>query len=587
MYKPLIRNRMILYFVATTGISLLLFGLYALYSFKIYSEKNLIGSMFIHLRHSENVLVSECPDITKRDALQTLVFNLGDSMDLELEVIGQNGQVIAATKQRSQAENQLSYPEVEAALSGQKGSSIRLDKENRQKTVYVAMPYGSTAPYQAAVRASLPTSAIDSQFATLSQAMFIAFFLAVFLAGYLSIHLAKKFIRPLEGIALFASKLSAGNLEERIHYKGQGEFALLAHVLNNLAAGLAAKIKETSAEKQKLELILQHMDNPVLLFDKNGRITNANRSGVYIFGDNIVSRHHLQIIGSSALDTAIRTCLETNSTRMLGLKTTLNNAKYAFQVFIAPLPDKQDVLCVFHDITSLQAINEKQMEFVANASHELATPLTAIKGFAETLIDGASESPELRQKFTGIILAESERMQRLLTDLLQLARLESGQHRQSLRLEKVAARELLEEIREEFSPQGKRKNITLEISCQHPANLLATNRDWLKQALVNLTENALKYSPENSTVLLSYKENPDYGEFSVADSGIGIAAENLPMIFERFYQVDKSRARSKAGGTGLGLAIVKFIVEMLGGTIKVDSKPNIGATFTFTVPLAK
>ncbi len=586
MYRPLIRNRITIYFIVITGGALLFLGLYTLYAFKEYSEKNFIDSMFIHARYSRDVLYGESPDIRQRDRLNTLAFNLGDSMGLDIEVIGQSGAVIAASRPRSANAGQLEKSEVASALTGNFGWDIRPD-DTGQKTAFVAVPFTISPPYQAVVRVSQPAEELYGQFAGLARAIAAAFLVALFLAAWLSVRLAKRLVRPLEEITDSAAKMSAGQLDERIHYKGDGEFALLSHVLNNLAANLSQKIHETSAEKQKLELILQNMDNPVLLFDKNGRVSAANRHGQQLFGPNLLGQHQLAAIGSSVLDTAIRSVQDNSVAKSTTLKLTFNGLKYIFQVFVASLPAGQNILCVFHDITALQNIYEKQMEFVANASHELATPLTAIRGFSETLLDGGLGSTATNIKFIKIIHEESERMQRLLADLLRLARLDAADYRQAIALSPIAAEGLLEEVLEEFSNQCQHKNISLSIDYQRQPGSLLANRDWLKQALVNLTENAVKYSPEGGKIMLTYDADDACATFSVSDSGLGIAPENLPLVFERFYQVDKARVKGNSGGTGLGLAIVKSIVEMLGGTVKVESRLKIGTTFSFTVPLNK
>jgi two-component system phosphate regulon sensor histidine kinase PhoR len=242
------------------------------------------------------------------------------------------------------------------------------------------------------------------------------------------------------------------------------------------------------------------------------------------------------------------------------------------------------ILSVFHDVTALQDMHDRQADFVANASHELATPLTTIKGFTETLLDGALEDNKLSAKFLTIIHTEAERMQRLINELLQLAKLNSHEYRQQVKLEATPLTPLLYTVKEDLRTNAEEKKITVDIQADADPIIMA-NPDWLKQILINLLDNSIKYTPPLGKVLLTCLQKDHEAILIVEDTGIGIPANDVPLIFDRFYRVDRARSRN-AGGTGLGLAIVKFIVEMHGGTIEVKSTINIGTTFTIRLPLA-
>lgn len=246
-----------------------------------------------------------------------------------------------------------------------------------------------------------------------------------------------------------------------------------------------------------------------------------------------------------------------------------------------------NVLVVLHDITAIQAIYDKQAAFVSNASHELATPLTTIRGFAETLAEeDTGNDAVLRAKFLTIILEEVERMQSLIKDLLQLAKLDSREYRQSIVVEPLAVAGVLEKIRADVCKQAAARDLSLELCYDNEPGVIMANKDWLKQILLNLTENALKYTPAGGVITLSCKMLPDFAKFTVHNTGEGLSPTETKKIFDRFYRVDKARSR-KAGGTGLGLSIVKFIVNVLGGEIKATSAPGEGVSFIFTLPAAK
>ena len=262
------------------------------------------------------------------------------------------------------------------------------------------------------------------------------------------------------------------------------------------------------------------------------------------------------------------------------------SAAQTFQVFLAPFYDGPDelVLAVFHDISLLQEINQRQAEFVSNAAHELATPLTSISGFAETLLDDDFKDPEASRHFIGIIYREAQRMNSLMKGLLELARLDSTHGKTKIKRIPVEVNTILHQTAEQLQAKAASKGQTLiEEPAPIPLYVLAAP-ELFGQILYNLTENAIKYTQEGGTIHLKSRQVADQLELTVADNGIGIGPADLPRIFDRFYRVDKARAR-KSGGNGIGLSLVKFLVELFDGTIAVTSQLGKGTTFTLTFPL--
>lgn len=595
MHKTFIRYRISLYFFTIISIIILLFSIATIKIFKDYSKKSHSDNLLVQAKYISDIIYSLYPTIENQDFLSTLVFNIAEDKGFLIEIIDRSGKIIATSKPQNLLYNQKDMLEVKSAFSGQTSTTVRKSFNFDNKEILLAaVPYGNQAPYQAIVRISTLTEPLDKEFYDLLKTIISLFFITILITIIISIKATQKIFSPLENIIQTADLISQGNLEKRVHYQGNtNEFQLLTHTLNNLTNNLALKIKETSIEKQKLELILENMDNIVLTIDNNGNIVSINTSGKTFFAQkdsSIIGKHNLELIGNSNLNNAINNCLTTGKTSSIDVKIALNKQKYVFQVFITPLHNIKtniidSMLCVFHDITALQIIQEKQTKFIANASHELATPLTSIKGFAETLLDGALQSPTLSEKFVKIIYTESERMQRLINDLLQLARLNSDEYKKTLVLTNFSIQELFQSIVEEHSLQAERKNITINTAYIKPPYNITANKDWLKQAIVNLLENAIKYSPPNSLINLVYDEDEQHAIFAVSDQGPGIDPVDLPFIFDRFYQVSKDRNKIDAPGTGLGLSIVKSIIEILGGKITVDSRTNIGTTFSFTIPL--
>jgi two-component system phosphate regulon sensor histidine kinase PhoR len=418
-----------------------------------------------------------------------------------------------------------------------------------------------------------------------------AFVFTLLLAILLSINLSKKFIAPIESITAAARRIAAGHLSERVHIRTGNEIDFLALALNHLASRLEDKLDEISTEKQKLQLILEHMDNAVMLFDQYGCLMESNRSALLWFHltPAMVGQHNLNVLGSSQFDSACRETLQLRQPQQQLLRTNFQGTKKTYQVSLVALPVKEastsGVLAVFHDVTGLQLIQERQSDFVANASHELATPLTAIRGFAETLVDGAADHAEDSRRFAAIILSEADRMQRLVQDLLQLAKIESAEYRQQLHYSPTAVQPMLETVVRELTPVWLQKQLSIQFDSASGPLWTLTDPDRLRQILVNLIDNAVKYTPDGGTIRLGATLSGNRIQFIVQDSGIGIPAEDLPRIFDRFYRIDKARSRP-VGGTGLGLAIVKHLLDALGGTIEVESRPDVGTTFRFYLPAA-
>ena len=430
-----------------------------------------------------------------------------------------------------------------------------------------------------------------AEFAQLLLVLSVAFVLTVILAIILSINIAEKFTIPLERITTAARRIASGRLSERVHIHTENEIDVVALALNHLASRLEEKLEEITAEKQKLQLILEHMDNAVLLFDNHGCLQESNRSARLSFSllPSMLGQHNINVLGNSQVDLAMKEAQKTGQLQYITFKTNFQGLPKIFQGSLIPLPRKEDaptgVLAVFHDVTSLKLLQERQADFVANASHELSTPLTAIRGFAETLVDGAADQPEDSRRFAAIILSEAERMQRLVQDLLQLAKIEAVEYRQTIACQPMPVQPLLSAIVRELAPAWTQKRIDLSLDLPAQALWVFSNADLLKQVLVNLIDNAVKYTPDGGSVRIAAFPEADRAQFSVKDSGIGIPAEELPRIFNRFYRTDKSRNRS-ISGTGLGLAIVKHTLDALGSAIEVESQLHNGTTFRFSLPLA-
>ena len=591
MLRKGIRLRLFINFLILSIVILSLLGSYVLW----YDYRQNLNNVQSHLIKQSAAIEQLIPYLfNKKDSdIDAEIKAIGTKLNIRITVIAPSGKVIADSVEHPEVmENHGTRIEVIAALRGEPASEIRYSETLHTNLVYAAFPIRLNSQIAGVVRLATPLVEAESGFNQVRSALLAALFLTILFALILSARLAKRFTEPLENITTAAKEIADGSLEKRVHIRTGDEIELLGHALNHLASNLEDHVNEIVAEKLKLELILHHMENAVILLDRFGRVTMANRAAASSFSitDTMLGNHNIQVIGNSMLDRAVQEAITSGQSRLITLKVGLRSGKNIFQVYLEPVQgsekDINGVLCVFHDITALQEIYERQSDFIANASHELATPLTAIKGFAETLLDGALEDRQISSKFVNIIYSEAERMQRLVQDLLQLAKLDSQEYRRQIKVEPSHLKPLIDMVVNELSPGLTRKKLIITV--KHPDQNVAVlaNPDWLKQVFVNLLDNSIKYTPEGGTVSVSYWLSDNKVHVSVKDTGIGIPAKDLPLIFERFYRVDRARTRS-AGGTGLGLAIVRYIIEIFGGKIEVDSEPDKGTTFTFWLPLTE
>ncbi|TWH46960.1 ATP-binding protein [Sporomusa sp. KB1] len=585
-----LRNRLVLSFLALILFTLVALGSYILWFFYQHNIASLDSAMLNQAKIIEELIYRDMSGPIQKGQIDEKIKELSSRIDLRVTVVDTTGVVIADSQQNPELmENHLDRSEIAAALIGNNGYSIRTSTTQDKSLLYVSTPVFYHDEITGVVRVAMPLDHVDAGYRKILSALLATSCLTFLVAIAFSLALAYKYTRPLEKIIETANEIAQGQLSKRVFIKTGDELEILAHALNNLTSSLEDKVNDIIAQKHKLELILQNMGDPVILLDRFGKVTTANKTAITTFGitEQMMGQHNIQVIGNSLLDQAIQGTLQLQENKLIDLKTNIHGKKRVFQVFLAPIisaeNDSTGILTVFHDITTLQEIHDRQADFVTNASHELATPLTAIKGFAETLLDGALAQPELREKFVRIIYNESDRMHRLIQDLLQLARLNAQEYREQIKLESIDIIAVLTAAKQDMAPRWQQKNqtVTLEYS-QAPLTALA-HPDWFKQVIVNLLENSIKYTPATRKIILTCWSENNQVHIAVQDSGIGIPAKDLPLIFDRFYRVDKARTRS-AGGTGLGLAIVKFIIEMLGGHITVQSKLDVGTTFTITLP---
>lgn len=517
---------------------------------------------------------------------------LGRRSDIRYTIIRRDGVVLADSHSQPAAmDRHDDRPEIVRAFSGRRGYAVRISPTLGQRLLYVAMPLQREKDRVIRVlRLSVAVQELEQLLRKLYAPLLLAgVAIAVLLA--LSVWLLlSHFIKPLVEIHRGAQRLAQGELGNRLAIPDSRELATLAETLNAMAAQLEKRLRTISRQHDELAAILSSMGEGVMLIDTDDRILRCNQTvAAWLERERaaVVGRLLHEVLRHPELiELVART-----RTRGLAEKGELqlrDPRELHLSVSATCLPENAGerpiVLVVLSDISGLKRTEQIRRDFVANVSHELKTPVTAIKGFVETLLDGAIDDPAASQRFLGIIAEQTECMATIIDDLLTLSRVELQQSARGFELVESALEPLLQSALDLAASKAACKGIALSLTCPDDLSLPLAPQLFV-QALFNLVDNAVKYSDQGSTVRVEARREGYRVRIDVADHGVGIAAAQLSRIFERFYRVDKARSR-KEGGTGLGLAIVKHIVVAHGGTVDVVSQPGSGSTFTIELPIA-
>jgi len=506
---------------------------------------------------------------------------LGRLLSLRVTIIALDGRVLGDSdveaSQVPNMENHSTRPEVVAAMRDGNGSAIRFSDTVRVQFIYVARRTDAHV-----LRLAMPLSALDALSRVLRVQLAFAMLLALgltFSFGYIVFGLIS---RPLREMASASKRLAAGDLDQRLPITGDEEIAALGASLNSMAQNLNARMAELSEGKRRLESILQAMRDGVMVLDQDARVILTNSSAVDMLGPprDLSGKTPLEILRQPALETGVRNILRGQAPQKLEIVTGTGRI---LQAAVAPVPNAvgqiDSVVTVFHDVTDIRRTERMRRDFVANVSHEFKTPLTSIRGYAETLLSGAKDDPNIATDFLKTIERNSKYLEALVSDLLTLARLEAEL---PATLEHFSLRPLIEERIESRKDAIAEQRLQILVDC--PDIEVRADRPRLATALSNLIDNAIHYNSPGGQIRISAEVSDRWLSIAIADTGIGIPSDDLLRIFERFYRVDKARTR-ESGGTGLGLSIVKHAIESQAGTITVTSRPGTGSTFTIRLPV--
>lgn len=401
------------------------------------------------------------------------------------------------------------------------------------------------------------------------------------------LHVFDRYVKPIEKATNTVDKLVKGNYRARIHHPMSGHVGDLFGKINALARNLSELTIHEQIQSEQFSTVIDNSESGLVLIDEKGYIHLVNRKFISMFGHNphdYIGYLYYDVLANETIHQTVQETFlyEKNVKRLFTLYKETD--KFFLEIVGAPIFNERNMLrgavLVLYDITELKKLEMMRKDFVANVSHELKTPITSIKGFAETLLDDEIDDESTQKQFLNIIYEESKRIQILVEDLLVLSKLEKDEFQ--LGFTEVQTDKLQKEVIPLLKHQALEKGIDLTTNILSDTQFMA-DKDRVKQVIINLLTNAINYTPEGGKISLIIDETDDFVCIQVSDTGIGIENEALPRIFERFYRVDKARSRN-TGGTGLGLAIVKHIVEVHDGKITVDSELNKGTTFSVYFP---
>ena len=586
-----LRLKLFLTYLLLSLLCLFIAGIMIVLSEQRYSRAELEKNMFFETELLSKILVPVLASNPSQTKIDNLTKELGHKIEGRITVIDKTGKVLGDSYENEKdvpnMENHINRPEVAEALRGGVGKIARFSYTIKTDMLYVAYPMRDRTGIIGVVRLALPIIQLKHYQNRIIDIVLIGLLIALVFSLLLSLLFSSKVTKPLRQMMQVSKKISQGDFTQKIKARTKDEIGELGQILNGMSLELSSKIDQINEDKLKLDSVLSNMTEGVLALDYRGKVLLVNDALGRMFElDSAYGRLYYEVIRDYALNQFIREVFSTKQAknmefsslhpqeRELMVQSTLVGSQKENTVF---------TIFVFYDITELKRTEKIRRDFVANVSHELKTPLTSIKGFVEALQDGAINDSEQANQFLSIISQHTERMNKIISDLLQLSLIESEGFQ--LKIEPFAIKEVVEGVVSMLKSSAEKKSQNIEIKLYSEEQRVLADKYRINQALTNLVDNAIRYTPEKSTITIQTEDKGDSIEIAVMDNGIGIPSKDLPRIFERFYTVDKGRSR-ESGGTGLGLSIVKHIIEAHNGKVIVESELGKGSRFSFDLKKA-
>ncbi|MFC0270268.1 two-component system histidine kinase PnpS [Metabacillus herbersteinensis] len=511
--------------------------------------------------------------------INVLLEDLSETFKSNITILSPEGKITYHSG--DQSDFALSKESIEKHMEKKKGFHIT---DAEEELAYYGLPIFENGELKEIVVLSAPIDSlkkVNQQIWALLVASLGLAFVVILLLG---VRITAQYTRPIESATKVAMELAKGNYKARTYEDHLDETGMLSQSINILARNLQDMSRAQEMQQDRLQTLIENMGSGLILIDGRGYINLVNRGYKELFevesGDFLYHLYYDAFKHKEVID-VVEEIFMTEVKVRKQLHLPLKIERRHFEVYGAPIIGTNDewkgIVLVFHDITELKKLEQMRKDFVANVSHELKTPITSIKGFSETLLDGALSDRQTAEYFLAIILKESDRLQSLIQDLLDLSKIEQQGFKLSIQPCDVV--EMLNEIIFMLKCKAEEKEVELLLATPDEEVYILGDLNRLKQVFINLVNNALTYTPKGGKVRVVVDDKDDSANIIVNDTGIGISEEEIPRIFERFYRVDKARGRN-SGGTGLGLAIVKHLIEAHKGHISVTSKVGQGTTFT-------
>lgn len=530
-------------------------------------------------------------DLTTRVPLlnQSEIDSLADDWaqvaGMRITVISFSGEVIGESHQDyGQMENHADRPEFVEALSSGLGSSVRFSDTLGFEMLYTAATYESQGEIDGVVRAAFPLASLEADIRQFQNTVWLATAISAIVMALVALWLADRTARPLASLIDGTRKIEAGDLGARVIPRVRDEIGQLGLAFDRMAAQLQSRFEALQSEKAKLSSILSQMTDGVFLVNDDSIVTMINAAARDMFDietDNSIGLPLIRLLGQHQLVDIWEECVQSNEIQAIEMQVPMRRLRLYVTAIPLGTELKGHTLIMIRDLTELRRLETIRRDFLSNISHELRTPLASLKALSESLEMGALEDPSAAHRFIDLMKKELDALAHLVSELLELSRIESGQV--PLKLEAVDPCVLISQAAERMSLHAKQAGITLNVDCSEGLPLVLVDPPRLEQVILNLVHNAIKFTPQGGEVSIQASAAQDEVTFVVRDTGIGIPVADLPRVFERFYKTAQGRQRE---GTGLGLAIAKHLVEAHGGRIWVESSEGQGSSFNLSVPTA-
>ena len=561
-----------------------------------WQQEQIVNQIKIRLHDAAVLVASDILDelvLERAESLQTQLLRLRQKLDTRITLVNLDGIVIADSDRVSvsdvlQMENHRERPELRAARLQGQGTAQRRSSTLEKPMLYFAIRVDKNQEPAGLVRTALPMTRVNQQISSITQVLWVAAILVNLAVAGLTFFLSAHVMEPIAALTKSAQAIASGNYTSALRVKRQDELGTLANSFNLMSEQFSAREQQLRESNQRLEAVLGGMAEGVIAVDERDRVILANAAAAELLGftmADVESLSLLEVVRHHMLQQLVTDTRATESLQRAELEVHSGSEnRRVLDVQSTPLPDTspQRVILVLHDVTDLRRLESMRQEFVANVSHELKTPLSSIRAYAETLSAGAVNDPEHRGTFLHRIEEQADRLNNLIQDLLSLSRIESG--RQTYDIATVNVADIVTTCIAENQGAANLKRIHLSCSDIQQDLRIQADEEGLAQIINNLIGNAIKYTSEGGEVTVVLRQQDSTLCMDVRDSGIGIDEAHLTRVFERFYRVDKARSR-ELGGTGLGLAIVKHLAQAFGGNVTVTSQPTKGSTFTVQLPV--